>query len=94
MDIKENKLDYDNQKEMNLYTTSIKAICPKDGKLKTYRGMYVPGISFADAQNYCDNNELGFCKVDGLLVAEIPCKEGTYEPDWGKTIDYETIRLN
>lgn len=79
---------------MDLYTTTIKAISPIDGELKTYGGPNVPGISFADAQNYCENNGLSYCKVDGLLVAEIPCKEGTYEPDWDKMVDYENKRLN
>ena len=79
---------------MDLYSTTIKAISHIDGELKTYVGPNVPGISFADAQNYCENNVLGYCKVDGLLVAEIPCKEGTYEPDWNKMVDYENKRLN
>lgn len=79
---------------MDLYTTTIRAISPIDGELRTYVGPNVPGISFADAQNYCEKNGLGYCKVEGLLVAEIPCKQGTYEPDWDNMIDYEKKRLN
>lgn len=79
---------------MNLYVTEIKAICPKTGELKTYCGQNVPGISFEDAQNYCENNGLGYCKVIGLLVAEIPCKPNTYEADWSGQIDYEKHKLN
>ena len=79
---------------MNIYTTKITAIDPKDGKLKDYSGQRVVGISFQDAQNYCDNNELGYCKVEGLLIAEIPCKTGTFEPDWRGLIDHETKSLN
>lgn len=75
---------------MNLYTTTIKAICPNDGKLKNYSGPYVPGITYKDAENYCELNELGYCKVDGLLVSEIPCKEGSIKPDWENRIDYNT----
>lgn len=55
---------------MQKYTTTIKAICPIDGKLKTYAGPHVPGISFATAQEYCNQNGLGYCKVDGILVGE------------------------
>lgn len=73
---------------MKLYTTTIRAIKPSTGELTTYGGPNVPGISFADAQAYCENNELGYCKVDGELVAEIPCKEGTLEADFRKMIDY------
>lgn len=71
---------------MELYTTTIKAICPKSGELKTYCGQHVPGISFEDAQNYCDTNELGYCKVEGLLVMEIMDDE--------TEIDYEKIKMN
>lgn len=67
---------------MDLYVTEIQAISPKDGKLKQYCGPNVPGISFADAQEYCERNGLGYCKVIGILVQE----EG--DPD------YEQQRLN
>jgi hypothetical protein len=79
---------------MTLYVTEIKAISPNTGELTTFLGPNVPGISEQDAQDYCENNGLGYCKVIGELIAEIPCKEGTYEPDWNKMIDYENERLN
>lgn len=79
---------------MKLYTTSIYAIDPIDGDLKTYGGPNVPGISWQDAENYCQQNGLGYCKVDGELVAEIPCKKGSYEPDFKNMIDYENIQNN
>ncbi len=77
---------------MKLYTTKIKAICPKDGELKTYAGPNVPGITFNDARQYCERNGLGYCEVDGELIAEIPVKEG--RPDWKEMIDYENKNLN
>lgn len=79
---------------MNLYITTIFAKSPKDGKLKEYGGPCVPGITKKDAQNYCENNGLGYCKVEGLLVAEIPCIEGTLKPDWSRMVDYEKQRFN
>lgn len=78
---------------MKWFVTEIKAIDPLTGELKTWCGPHVPGIDFTDAERYCAEN-LGFCKVIGELVAEIPCKEGTFEPDWGNMIDYETQRGN
>lgn len=77
-----------------MYVTEIKAIKPSTGELINYCGPEVPGISFQDAQDYCERNGLGYCKVIGLLVAEIPCKEGTYEPDFNNMIDYENTKLN
>lgn len=79
---------------MDLYATILKAIDPKTGELASYMGPNVPGISFEDAQHYCDTNGLGYCQVYGLLVAEIPCKKGTNEPDWDNRIDYDSPRLN
>lgn len=79
---------------MNLYTTLIEAICPIDGELKLYRGQDVPGISFADAQNYCNRNGLGYCKVDMLLEANLPCKAGTEIPDWNNIERFDNLKLN
>lgn len=79
---------------MDLYGTEIRALSPFTGELTLFGGPNVPGISFADAQNYCETNGLGYCKVIGKLVAEIPCKEGTYEPDFDKKVDYDKPQLN
>lgn len=76
---------------MHLYVTTIKAISSSDGELHSYIGPNVPGISVKTAQEYCENNGLGYCKVDGILVSEIPCKKGTYEPDWENKIEYGEI---
>lgn len=78
---------------MDLYVTEIKAFSPKNNEVKTYCGPHVPGISFTNAQEYCENNGLGYCKVVGLLIAEIPCDEKE-NPIWHKMIDYENIKLN
>ncbi|MFA6087420.1 hypothetical protein [Mucilaginibacter sp.] len=60
---------------MNKYITTIKAVCPKTNKLKNYHGPVVEGISVADAQMRCDNNGMGYCKVDmistGFVTDEI-----------------------
>lgn len=71
------------------FTTIIKAINPMTGELSTFVGPNIESISHNMAQDYCNNNGLGYCKVDGILVEEIPVKEGTTnEPDWNNKIDY------
>lgn len=80
--------------KMDLYTTEIRAIDPRNGLLKTWCGPHVPGISFSDAEEYCQRNGLGYCAIVGRLVEEIPCKPGTYEPDWDRKIDHEKPTLN
>lgn len=79
---------------MKKWATEIKAIDPKTGELKKWCGIEVPGINLEDAELYCQNNGLGYCKVIGELIAEIPCKDGTYEPDFESTIDYEQPTMN
>ena len=75
---------------MNTYTTEIQAICPLTGDLLKWAGPNVKGISFYDAQEYCNRNGLGYCKVVGLLVSEIPC-DANYKADFTKKIDYDFI---
>lgn len=56
---------------MNWYRTRIKAVCPKTKELKVYFGPNVPGITFKDAETFCEVNELGYCEVVGLIHNEI-----------------------
>lgn len=79
---------------MNIYVTEICAIDPQDGSMKRYEGPNVPGISTSDAEAYCQNNGLGYCKIIGTLVAEIPCNTGTFDPDFSRQINYDNQTLN
>ena len=77
---------------MQLYTTTIKAVV--NGEVKSFCGPHIQGISPKDAQDYCENNGLGYCTVTGMLVSEIPCKEGTNTADIIERVDYDIIWLN
>lgn len=72
---------------MNLYTTSLTAIRPSDKELIKYCGPHVPGISFADAQAYCERECMGYLTVTGKLVAEIDFESG-------ERIDFDQQQLN
>lgn len=52
---------------MPTYLTSITAIDPKDGKLKTFAGNSVIASTWEDAEDYLRLNEMGYCKVIGEL---------------------------
>lgn len=75
---------------MNYYVTEIVAIDPCTNELKTWCGPHIPAISFTDAETYCQNNGLGYCKVTGQLIAEIGTKieNGYIVPDFNDVVDY------
>ena len=50
-----------------LFTTTIQAVNPHTKELCTFRGPNIESISFDLAQDWCDNNGMGYCKVDGIL---------------------------
>lgn len=78
---------------MKLWSTEIKALDAKTGEMSTWCGEHVEAPTWELAQEWCYNNR-GYLKVIGELIAEIPCKEGTLEPDFDKMIDYEDINKN
>jgi len=65
----------------------------KDGELKTWSGRKIKALTMGLAQQWCDENE-GYLTVVGELVAKIPCKPGTLEPDFSKKVDYIDTSLN
>ena len=53
---------------MKTFYTIIKAICPKSGETKTYEGLKIISTNVDEAQEYCDNNGLGYCRVIGEFI--------------------------
>lgn len=75
---------------MILWETLIRAQDPVSEVLKTWCGPKVAAPSAALAQEWCDMNGLGYCRVTGLqVIAEIPCKPGTLEPDWSNMTNHD-----
>lgn len=79
---------------MRHWTTTIQAIDPLDGEIKTWGGPNVPGINWQDAKDYLQRNGLGYCDIDGELVEEIPTKSDEQTPNWKEAVDYSTIFKN
>ena len=71
---------------MRLYNTEIRAIDPATGELRTFAGPAVQGFTAKHAQAWCNQNELGYCKVLGLISVLI-MEDGT-------EVDIEKVRLN
>jgi hypothetical protein len=78
---------------MKIWVTEIRAKDARTGEMKTWCGDNVEAPTLELAQEWCDNNK-GYLKVIGELVAEIPCKPGTYEADFSKQVDYDNIQNN
>lgn len=78
---------------MKQWVTEIKALQASTGEMKTWGGEHISAPTAELAQQWCDENR-GYLKVIGELVAEIPCIPGTHDPDFGNMIDYENQSLN
>ena len=74
---------------MKLFATEIRAIDPVDGNMKTFAGPNVPAISWSFAERYCQDNGLGYCRVIGQLVAEIPFDFNDKRSNPNQRIDYD-----
>lgn len=79
---------------MKKWVTSIRATDPRDEEMKVWSGPDVPGLTMRMAEQYCQENGLGYCKVDGELIAEIPTKADGITPTFDKMVDYENTSLN
>lgn len=52
---------------MRWWETNIMAIYQETGKLSRWMGPDVPGKTKSDAEKYCKENGLGYCKVTGVI---------------------------
>lgn len=72
----------------------IYAKCAATGEMKRFCGPNIQAPNQQIAHEYCQTHGLGYCEVGDEVVCEIPCKEGSYEPDFNKMVDYESIQNN
>lgn len=79
---------------MKIWTTVIYAKCAVDGVIRQFCGQNIEAPTKQLAHEYCQNNGLGYLHISDELVMEIPCKKGTYEPDFKNAIDYDKTQNN
>jgi hypothetical protein len=60
-----------------------------DGEQHTFIGPTIESISPRLAQEWCENNGMGYCHVKGILIETIPTKSDGYTPDWDNKIEEE-----
>lgn len=72
---------------MKTWSTLIYAKSPLNGELLEYFGPNIEANTYEEAQEYCEQNGLGYCWIRGQLRAEIP--ETDLKPDWVNRKDYD-----
>ena len=78
---------------MKIFATRIHALDPLDGEYKTFAGPDIKAPSASLAFDYCQNNGMGYCHIDGEAICDIPCDEN-YKADFDKQVDYDIINSN
>ena len=64
---------------MKMWTTEIWAYSPAQlfapwaADPVKWQGPHVPGRNIEEAQEYCNKNGMGYCRVYGELIEEGPC---------------------
>lgn len=78
---------------MKTYATIFKAINRTTGEMNTFSGERIHALTFGLAEEYCRQYK-PYLKVIGVVLSEIPCKEGSFEPDFKNRKDYKDLSLN
>ena len=79
---------------MKLWSTEMQVLNQQTKELHWVEGMKVKAYTKEKAQELLDKYDFHYLILGDEIVAEIPCKHGTLEPDWCKMIDYEIIQNN
>lgn len=79
---------------MKIWTTLIYAKCAETNIITTFCGQNIEAPTKQLAHQYCQRNGLGYLHISDELVMDVPCKKGTYDPDWNNAVDYDNIQNN
>jgi hypothetical protein len=81
---------------MKTWATEVLAIDPIDPSrgVRNFEGPKVIAPTRELAQQWLHDRGIFYARVADELIAEVPCKPNTYEPDWDNAIDYENRALN
>ena len=60
------------------FTTVLKAIDSKDGILKIWVGQTIEAPTFQLAEDYINNNGLGYLEITGELISSVDESTGSY----------------
>jgi len=61
---------------MTTFTATINAVCPVTGKLKFYQtAIKLPCQTIKEANQYAQTHYIGYMKIDGYYITEIPSSQ-------------------
>lgn len=79
---------------MKRWSTEMQVINQETKEPVWVEGMAVIAFTREKAQQILDKYDYNYLVLGDEIIAEIPCKPGTFDPDWEKMIDHEAIREN
>lgn len=79
---------------MKLWHTQMQVLNQQTKELHWVEGMRVIAPTRQKAQDLLDKYNYHYLVLVGEIIAEIPCKPGTNEPEWNRMIDYDIIQQN
>ncbi|WP_312306218.1 hypothetical protein [Chryseobacterium sp.] len=79
---------------MPFYCTQMQVVNQETKELVWVDGMRIEAPTWELAQEILDKDNYHYLKITGKLVAEIPCKKGSFEPDWKNAVDYDKLNQN
>lgn len=79
---------------MPFFCTQMQVVNQKTKELVWIDGMKIEAPSLELAQEIIEQENYHYLIITGQLIKEIPCKEGSFEPDWNNAIDYTKLNQN
>ena len=79
---------------MPFFCTQMQVVNQKTKELVWIDGIRIEAPTWELAQEIIDNENYHYLVITGQLVKEIPCKKGSFEPDWKNAVDYDKLNQN
>lgn len=79
---------------MPIFCTTMQVLDNSLGELITIDGMRIDAPSWDLAEQFIYTEGYTWLTITGQLVAEIPCSDDDFTPDWEHGIDYDKIQQN
>lgn len=79
---------------MPIFCTEMKVWDRVFNQFVTIEGQRIEAPTWQLAEEILIKEDLRWLKITGELIAEIPCKKDSFEPDWKHGIDYKKIQQN